>query len=1066
MSKKKINFFLVLFWLTVIQTSHAQVSTPESELENPKVFQINRLKPASLFHCYSNRKAALKGEFQQSDNYQSLNGKWRFHLAKNAEARPKDFFSPSYDASNWDLITVPANWELEGYDTAIYVNTTFPFWERFKKRPQPPHIPKDWNPVGSYRREFTVPENWTGQQIKIHLGAVKSAFYIWVNGRMVGYSEGSKTEAAFDLTNYVKAGKNLIALEVYRWSSGSYLEAQDFWRISGIERDVYLTAHPSVHFRDFFTRTTLKDDYQTGVFNAEFDFLNFKKKKKGTYTIAYQLLDANKQIAAQGNQSFRFINQHQSVKLSAEVRNAKLWSAETPYLYTFVAELKDKKGKVLEAVSSKAGFRRVEIKGGQLLVNGRAILIKGVNLHEHHPTKGHVLDDEIRLKDILLMKQNNINTVRTSHYPQDRRWYDLCDQYGLYVIHEANIESHGMYYNLAKGGTLANNPEWEQMHMDRTKRSFENYKNHASIIIFSMGNEAGNGYNFYQTYKWMKEHTRRPVQYERAWLEWNTDIFTPMYMGIKNMIDYHKKHPDRPLIQCEYAHAMGNSLGNFQDYWDAFEKYPRLQGGCIWDWVDQGILSKDKNGKKIWAYGGDFGNKVPSDHNFCMNGVVNADRTPHPQLNEVKKVYQYIKFKPTDAEKRHIEVKNMFDFINLDRYEVNWELLANGKAIKNGTLNVAGIRPQKTKTFKLSYPDRIEEATEYFVNFTARLKEDDGILSKGHIAAAEQIQLPIYKTAPALAAVSEKVSKKETKEELRIFNDRFDISFNKKTGYLSSYKISGKEMLQTSVKPNFWRAPIDNDYGFKMPLKNGSWKKDTYAQELTGWKVKAVGKTELEITAVHALKNSGATVTCRYIVSGDGHIAVRAELSEADTREELPRFGMRFQMPKSFGKLSYFGRGPWENYIDRKTSSFVGFYESLVKDQYYAYSRPQETGYKTDVRWMALEDENGNGLLAAGSKFGFSALHHSMEQLDDGVDKFKRQSHGSTIEEENLVDVMIDCIQQGVGGDTSWGAKPHEQYRIKPNRKHVYEWSIYPLTKGTDKWEVYKRFAGKRKKTL
>ncbi|BDD12153.1 beta-galactosidase (plasmid) [Fulvitalea axinellae] len=1047
---------LALFFLFSTIGANA-LAQERPDWENPKVFRVNKEEPRATFYVYDNAEEAIKNDYKNSPYYKSLNGTWKFNFVKNPDNRPADFFKTDFDVSGWGDITVPANWELEGHGTAIYVNTTYPFWQIAKESPKPPVIPGDLNPVGSYRRDFEIPENWDGRQLFLHFGAVKSAFYVWVNGKKVGYSQDSKTPAEFDITKYARTGKNTVAVEVYRWSDGSYLEAQDFWRVSGIERDVYVTATPKTYIKDFEAKARLDEDYNHGMLAVEVMIGNRGEKDAKKYTLEYDVLDNGKSILnetrsitakAGGVATINFSNK--------KVHNARHWTAETPNLYTFVLKLKNKKGQVIEATSSRIGFRTAEIKGGQFLVNGKAVLIKGVDLHEHHPQKGHVMDDETRILDIITMKRNNINAVRTSHYPQDPRWYELCDQYGLYVVDEANIESHGMGYNRAKGRTLANNPDWLEAHMDRTINMFERDKNHACVVTWSLGNEAGNGYNFYNTYLWMKQNSDIPVQYERAGTEFNTDIFCPMYMGIKNMVDYAKKYSDRPLIQCEYAHAMGNSVGNFQDYWDAIEAYPNLQGGFIWDWVDQGIESKNDKGEKFWAYGGDYGENMPSDVNFCLNGVVNPDRSAHPSLYEVKKVYQYIKFRPVDLRKGMIEVRNMYDFISLDNFTVNWELKGNGKTIQKGSFPINGIAAQARKNVKVPFKGfKPEAGTEYFMTFRAFTKTGDEIIPARYELASEQMALPVYKAPAYEAPALDKLAIDQDKEIVTVANENFSVTFDKSNGQLVSYKSNGKEMIKQGSRPNFWRAPIDNDFGNKMPKRTAVWKEAGTNQPVKSVVVKKDGKEKVRVTIVHELPSVSATFTSEYTVHGDGVIGAQHNLSkpEAEKLPEIPRVGMRLQMPKNFDNLSYYGRGPWENYIDRYTSAFVDRYDNKVADMYFPYIRPQDNGYHTDARWFALRDAQGDGLLfGAQDKLCFSTLHNEIEDFDPGQSKAQR--HHTDIKPKNLVEVCVDYKMMGVGGDNSWGAHPHAQYKIFPDKGYSYGYVIVPLSKSTDPFKA------------
>ena len=760
--KKTAKILVLLFTISFYSFSQ---ETEKPEWDNPEIVEINKLPAHSTMLPYALENDAILNDCTLSPWHQSLNGSWKFNWAKKPADRPKDFYKPGYNVKDWDEIPVPSNWEIEGYGIPIYVNQPYEFTDN----PNPPDIPHDYNPVGSYRTTFNIPYNWRNRQVILHFGAVKSAMYLWLNGEFVGYSQGSKLPAEFNITEYLRRGKNRLAVEVYRWSDGTWLECQDFWRISGIERDVFLYAPPYVHISDYFVHAGLTEDYKDGVFELEAETKKFKETSKNRDIVKFvaKLYDDNLEtpiIEYEKDLKNRYYNR---IYHKAIIPDVKRWSAETPHLYTLVLSLIDKKGNISEVVSSKVGFRTSEIKNGQLLVNGAPVLIKGVNRHEHDPLTGHVISYESMLKDIELMKQYNVNTVRTSHYPNDPVWYDLCDQYGLYVIDEANIESHGMGYNADR--TLGNNPLFEKSHLTRVQRMVERDKNHPSIIMWSMGNEAGDGVNFDTCFRWIKmRDNSRPVHYERAEYGLNTEVFCPMYAGIWYLERYASHRQARPLIMCEYAHAMGNSTGNLQDYWDVIEKYPQLQGGSIWDWVDQGLLKTDENGVEYYAYGGDWGPEdVPSDGNFCINGVVHPDRTPHPGLIEVKKVYQYVQIKPVDLKNGRIKVINKHDFINLDRYDIIYNLRGNGKNVSGGIIEAPAIEPQSEKEFMIPLPDvEPEPGIEYFLNFSIVLRQDEPFRPKGFEVAAEQLEMPIFKE------LSEPKNEGNAKLQLELTDDK------------------------------------------------------------------------------------------------------------------------------------------------------------------------------------------------------------------------------------------------------------------------------------------------------
>ena len=763
---------------------------------------VNKEYPRTAFMTYDNRNQALTGEYENSPYYKLLNGTWNFYYADAYKDLPANIEQPDANIA-WKEIKVPGNWEVQGYGVAIYTNHGYEFKPR---NPQPPQLPET-NPVGVYQRDIEIPADWDGRDIFLRLEGAKSGVYVYVNGQEVGYSEDSKNPAEFLINNYLKPGKNSLVIKIFRWSTGSYLECQDFWRMSGIERDVFLFSQPKTHIKDFNVVSTLDDTYKNGIFKLNVDVTNHTAANKEV-TVAYELLDAAKKVVAEGNTPCPVTADGQkSISFEAALSNVKTWTSEHPNLYRLLISLKDGE-KTSEIIPYTVGFRRFEIKptdqiaeNGKpyvcLFVNGQPIKLKGVNIHEHNPETGHYVPEELMRKDFTLMKQNNINSVRLCHYPQDRKFYELCDEYGIYVYDEANIESHGMYYNLSRGGTLGNHPEWLKPHMDRTINMYERNKNHPSVAIWSLGNEAGNGYNFYQTYLWLKEREvkgmNRPVNYERALWEWNTDMYVPQYPSAAWLEEIGKKGSDRPIAPSEYSHAMGNSNGNLAAQWRAIYKYPNLQGGYIWDWVDQGILEKDENGRTYWTYGGDYGTNAPSDGNFLCNGIVAPDRTPHPAMTEVKYAHQNVGFEAIDPAAGKFLVKNRFYFTNLKKYMISYTVKANGKTIKGGKVSL-DIEPQSSKELDINLNGLKPKAgTEYFVNFVVTTTEPEPLIPAGHDIASEQFRLPIEPLAIAEHKASGKTTVSTDGDVITVLSSRMQFVFNKKSGLVSSYKVNGTE---------------------------------------------------------------------------------------------------------------------------------------------------------------------------------------------------------------------------------------------------------------------------------
>ncbi|MGC9471730.1 MAG: glycoside hydrolase family 2 TIM barrel-domain containing protein [Bacteroidales bacterium] len=1034
---------LTTLFLAILLTGLSGQEAPH--WENPAVVAINKEAPRATAIPYADMNSALEQAPEDSPYYLSLNGNWKFKWVEKPADRPEGFFQPGYDVSQWDEIPVPSNWELQGYGIPIYVNSAY----EFNHRPNPPDIPHDYNPVGSYRTTFRIPDTWDGRQVYIHFGAVKSAMYLWINGQKVGYSQGSKLPAEFNITPYLKEGENILAMEVYRWSDGSYLECQDFWRISGIERDVFLFSTPEYHIRDFFVKGDLDDQYRNGVLKLDVELVNHHPRLRGrNLQVQYVLLDDNRNIVAKETLSAG-LHEKETNLLQAEthIENIRAWTAETPHLYTLVINLLDRKNRPVESVTCKTGFRKVEIRNGQLLVNGKAILIKGVNRHEHDEFTGHVVSREMMLKDIMLFKQNNINTVRTSHYPNDPYWYSLCDEYGIYVIDEANIESHGIGYHPDR--TLANKPEWELAHLERIRRMVERDKNHPSVIIWSMGNEAGNGVNFQAGYNWIKERDpSRLIHYERAGMEWNTDIYCPMYPPIERIEKYAQEHSDRPLIMCEYAHAMGNSTGNFQEYWDVIEKYPVLQGGSIWDWVDQGLARYTDDGRKFWAYGGDWGPEdVPSDNNFCINGLVSPDRSIHPGLIEVKKVYQYIGFGPFDEETNTLQITNKYDFTGLENFDIRYELTENGIVVADGTIRAPELNPGESADLALELPEtKTRQGAEYFLNLYALTRDSVPLIPAGYELAREQIPLDRYVepvaekrgTYPPLRAGG-------NEQVLLISSDRFAVGFDRISGKMAGYTYRGNILFRKGPEPNFWRPPTDNDFGNNMPREMGIWKEAGKKARLESFGYTKIDEGHIRVDVLYALDAVGSVWKTRYDVYSSGEIDVTSHfLPGRDDLPELPRLGMTMELPEGFENLEYFGRGPHENYWDRKTSAFVGRYRSTVSDQYFPYISPQENGNRTDVRWIALFRENGDGVLFMGKPvMSLSALHYTIEDL---TQERRGSMHTIDLEKKPFTTLNIDLQQRGVGGNNSWGARPLDKYRLMPE-EYSFSFRIRPFTK-------------------
>ncbi len=1079
----KQNLFFVFFFYTLFGFS--QQKDIWHYIENEQMIAEYKEDAHASFTSYT----SLNSLKNKTPKYkQSLNGIWKFNWVKNPANRPTKFMNPTLQLEDWDSIKVPSNWEVEGFGTPIYVNHQYEFSDYkamvaddmelvdriYPKNPG--KVPHKYNPVGSYRREFTITDDWFNNEIFLHIGALKSGGFVWVNGKYVGYTQGSKLPAEFNITNHLRKGKNSIAIQIFRWTDGSYLEAQDFWRISGIERDVFVYAQPKVRIQDIDIQTTLDKTYTHGFLNVSVDLQNHQKRNKELF-VSYQLFDAeNFLIAEQQNNTAVSNKQRKTTHFSTNVITPKKWSAEHPNLYTLRVTTTDIRGKLIETIEQKIGFRKVEITNGLLLINGQRITLKGVNAHEADPETGHVMSKELLLKDIKLWKENNINAVRLAHYPRNSAFYELCDIYGIYVVDEANIESHGMYYGKY---SLAKKDNWTKAHLDRMTRMVERDKNHPSVIIWSLGNEAGNGTVFYKGYNKIKalDRSKRPVQYERTYtkgnslyqMDKNTDIIVPQYPSPKLFETIGQKKTDRPFIPSEYAHAMGNSTGNFADYWEIIEKYDHLQGGFVWDWVDQSIWKTNKNGEKYYAYGGDFGTNMPTDNSFLNNGIVFPDRKPQPALYEVKKAHEFINFKDlgeTTTNEQHILIENLYDFTNLNAFTFDVRIKANGEVLKEFKLEDLAIKPHASKKITISLKDiNFKENTEYFIEFSARTKKKWGILNANHEVAREQIYL-----AKKFKSVAKKVDNgwylksSDKKNKLTIHNNYIKVAFDKSKGQMTSYVFKEEEFLQSKKGPqlNFWRPPTDNDLGNKMQVGNIEWKNASLHAKVTNFTYKKLENNLMQVTIDFELPGVNTSSKTIYTINGNGVIKVENTLNESAYKGDIPRVGMRMQIPKKYHNVIYYGRGPWENYQDRNTSTFIDVFTSTVSDFYVPYIRPQENGNRTDVRWMALMDSENIGLLIASPDqkgLSISALHMPNEDFDITSDlNYKKENpkanfskHTIDIKEQNLIQLNIDLKQRGLGGDDSWWSKPQQKYRINSAQKHTYSFYLIPFTGGTTK---------------
>lgn len=1109
MKKRVICLSAILMVSTLSMLSANNIGEDKTPYwQDIQTVSVNREEPRTAFMTYDNRQDALSGKYESSKYYTLLNGTWKFYYSDSHRNLPADAVQPVADMKGWCDIQVPGNWEVQGHGVAIYTNHGYEFKAL---NPQPPKLPDDI-PVGIYRREITVPHDWMERDIYLHVAGAKSGVYVFLNGEEVGYNEDSKNPAEFLINKYLKDGKNTLVLKIYRWSTGSYLECQDFWRLSGIERDVFLYSQPKTAVKDFRVISTLDDTYKDGIFKLAVDVRNHASADKNLL-MSYELMEkASGKVVASGEEicPLKGMNE-ETVNFSAVLSDVKTWTSENPNLYKLLITLKEGE-QITEIVPFNVGFRRIEIKeidqiakNGKpyvvLMINGQPLKLKGVNIHEHNERTGHYVTEELMRKDFELMKQNNINTVRLCHYPQDRRFYELCDEYGLYVYDEANIESHGMYYDLRKGGSLGNNPEWLKPHLYRTANMYERNKNYPSVTFWSLGNEAGNGYNFYQTYLWVKakdkELMNRPVNYERAQWEWNSDMYVPQYPSAEWLRYIGETGSDRPVVPSEYSHAMGNSNGNLWDQWKEIYKYPNLQGGYIWDWVDQGILETDENGREYWTYGGDYGVNMPSDGNFCCNGLVGPDRKPHPAMDEVKYAHQNVAFEAVDVAAGRYKVINRFYFTNLKKYIVQYELSANGNVLKKGRLTL-DVAPQDAKEFTIPVKNlKGKPGIDYFVNFRVSTLQAEPALPAGHEIAYEQFSVPAKADKASYHVSAPSLVYKEEGNNLIVSSSKVYFEFNRATGLATSYKVKGIEYFDKGfgVQPNFWRAPNDNDYGNTNPKRLQIWKTSSHNFSISSASARAEGKNVV-VSVAYALP-AGNQYLVAYKIYPDGVMnvdvkftATEQEAAVTDVPEdthlatftpgkkkenknqlEVPRIGVRFRMPQEMNVVEYFGRGPEENYIDRNAGAMVGRYRTTADAMYVNYVRPQENGHRTDTRWVALTDKQGSGLLVlADETIGFNALKNTVEDFDSeesahpyqwrnrspeeiqnhNVDEAKntlrKMTHVNDIVPNDFVEVCVDMKQQGVAGYDSWGAKVQPGYTIPADRDYEWGFTFVPLS--------------------
>lgn len=1022
------RFNSVLVSLSLSLCCMAQTFT---EWKEPEINEHNRMPMHTDYFAYENKSIALDGKKELSENFMSLNGKWNFNWVKDSDARPVGFWAIDFNDKGWDKIDVPAMWEMNGYGAPLYSGEGYD-WKQYygTTRATPPIVPVENNYIGSYRRSVVVPADWKGKEIIASFGAMSSNMYLWVNGKYVGYSEDSKLAAEFDLTPYLIPGKeNLIAFQIFRWCDGSYLEDQDYFRYHGVARDCYLYSREKNRIKDIRVLPDLDSNYKNGT-------LKVTMPVKGNLSVKLELLDPK------GKKIDETILKGNNKTLSAtfDVDSPEKWSAETPSLYTVVATSYDKIGNPAEIIPVKTGFRKIEIKNSQLLVNGQPVLIKGVNRHEIDPDGGYVVSRERMENDIRLMKAFNINAVRTCHYPDDPYWYELCDKYGIYMVAEANIESHGMKF---KEKSLAHAPSYKKAHLQRNQRNVARNFNHPAILLWSLGNECGNGENFVACYEWVKnEDPSRFVHFEQAYDTGSTsDIYCPMYPTFDRTIKY-CENPDKkkPFIMCEYAHAMGNSLGDFGKYWELIRKYPKYQGGFIWDFSDQSPRMMDDKGRMYYGYDGDFGLYATGDYDYSVNGIFNPDRRPNPAAYEVRHFYQNIWVTPADIRKGEIEVYNENFFRDLSSYRMEWTLLRNGMSQASGIETSIAVAPQEKKKMKLEYSGfNFDDGAEWLLNIDFIQKNTEGVIDAGQRVAAAQLNIsdihenymasiPFNQSCAIMDSI--KVNT-DNRTHVVVEGEDFAVRFKKTNGLIDWYEADDMKLLKPGsyISPNFWRAPTSNDFGAKLHQKYSGWKK-TDMRMLSLDSEKRDGCAV--ITARYDLRNVKSNLTIEYVINPQGVIKIHQSMKTDSTARVSPmfRFGMQIPMPASYERVEYYGRGPWENYINRNSGARLGIYNQSVDEQFFPYVRPQENGTKTDIRYISLLDPSGSGLkVVSTAPFSASALHYSIESLDEGWEK--QNGHSSLIDKQDVTNLLIDKIQMGQALIDSWGAIPEKEAMVE-----------------------------------
>ncbi|MEM7371266.1 MAG: glycoside hydrolase family 2 TIM barrel-domain containing protein [Bacteroidota bacterium] len=1052
-----MNKLATILMLGLLVGFLSSIIAQPNDWENPMVFERNKLPAHATMYSYPDAAAAQSMDRSQTSRIMSLNGNWKFAWAAVPEKTPQGFFKEDFSAKDWATIPVPGHWELHGYGTAIYTNITYPF-----NPVDPPNVPDFDNPTGCYRHDFSIPDSWEDMKITIFFGGVSSAFYLWINGQEVGYSQDSRLPAEFDITPYLKQGQNTLAVRAYRWSDGVYLEDQDHWRLSGIHREVYLHAEPKVRISDFYVRTDLDDRYMDADLVIKPEVEVYGDEKVDNWQIKGQLFDANGQAVLENEMSVnlgRILKERYPqranvpfAKMAAKITNPAKWSAEFPNLYTLVLSLVDQDGKLHEAKSCRVGFREVEFIDGALHINGKEVLLYGANRHDHDPLTGKVVTEESMLRDAALMKQFNFNAVRTSHYPNNPRWYEICDEYGLYVIDEANIETHG------QGGKLTNDPSWYGAFVARGLRMVERDKNHPSIIFWSLGNESGEGPNHAAMASWMKSYDpTRPIHYEGAQGDprdptvpdpFYVDMMSRMYVSMPQMVKLATDPSDkRPVIWCEYAHAMGNSVGNLDKYWNLIRKNKRLIGGFIWDWVDQGLEKTADNGEAYYAYGGDFGDTI-NDNNFCLNGVITPDRKDKPATWQCKKISQRIELSSGNILKGQFFIRNWHHFTDLSAYAGSWELTENGIVIEEGKLSSLSVAPgtYARLTIPFSKP-ALKAGAEYHLMLRFHTTEDHIWAKAGHEIAWEQFELPY--SVEGISELSEStlgaVEVTQTSSSIAVTGKGFEVSIDPKKGVITAYQMKGKSLISEPLIPNFWRAPTDNDIGTRLLRKTRIWEKAAENRIVDRVSVNKLGNGAVKVVAEMRLPDVQADLSCSYTIYGNGEIVVSSNMQAMKGEWFLPRFGMSLGLPAEFNQYQWFGRGPHENHTDRKDLAPVGQYQTTVSEGFFHYIRPQESNNKTDVRWVSLTNQKGQGLMVVGMPhLSVSAWPYSQADL-------QKADHTHELTEREVVTLNLDLKQLGVGGDDSWSVNgwPHEEFLMKPGA-YQYQFRLVPVGKSKE----------------